>query len=515
MIALELKVQFLNSRRPVLASDQARAQAAAAAAAPGGAARGAAPGPDDVVRGAQINLARNLGREAFAVVFPGIPFPPEAGGPAPAGVQAGLAPPPRDGVPGAPRAALPNGVGGAAVAAGAPTRANGGPGHDNPLARFSLPDHRLPPSGEAGLYGPNPGTPGVPTSWSGVAYGGYPASSSTRTGQPLTAAQGSRIPNLEERLAHIRERMAQAAATLTPLNGATPAPTPTTTPTATPVVAQPTPTPTTPVASSSSAPSTAVPPPTPTVSAESELASSPRQAALEAAERRAGLAKKPTPSPNGAPAPVVKPVLAPEAVATATVRSLAELSESPAFATSTPPPLSTPAFAFLASVTEQHLPTFPTTSPIPPTTANAYPRLIPLFSPNSPLASASYPHLLAAMPPAVAPPFFGPPRPPAARPLVPASPTEEQLRELSHLTRTGIEERLRVLVGFQDRMASLAADMGQVLSVLPADPTPAAGERSTELAPSEPEVAEERKLDKGKRPVEGVHAEAPPVVGGD
>ncbi|SCV71941.1 BQ2448_4635 [Microbotryum intermedium] len=52
----------------------------AVAAASAGAAAAAAPVPngEEAIRQAQINLARSLGREAFAVVFPDVPFPPEA-----------------------------------------------------------------------------------------------------------------------------------------------------------------------------------------------------------------------------------------------------------------------------------------------------------------------------------------------------------------------------------------------------------------------------------------------------
>jgi len=60
------------------------------------------------------------------------------------------------------------------------------------------------------------------------------------------------------------------------------------------------------------------------------------------------------------------------------------------------------------------------------------------------------------------------------QPLIPESPTEQQLKELSQLTRRGIEERLRVLVEFQRRIEALAQDMGQVLSVLPLEDLPSA-----------------------------------------
>lgn len=88
------------------------------------------------------------------------------------------------------------------------------------------------------------------------------------------------------------------------------------------------------------------------------------------------------------------------------------------------------------------------------------------------------------------------------QPLIPVTPTEEQFRELSKLTRSGIEERLRVLVGFQDRMAALAKDMNKVLSILPEDdalPSP------TAVSPTAEEAS--INVDKGKAPAEGARAE--------
>jgi hypothetical protein len=60
------------------------------------------------------------------------------------------------------------------------------------------------------------------------------------------------------------------------------------------------------------------------------------------------------------------------------------------------------------------------------------------------------------------------------------------------MTRRGLEERLRVLVGFQDRMEALARDMQNVLNVLPDD--------SSEVERDQGEEG------KGKRATEGVNA---------
>ncbi|KAK4704777.1 E3 ubiquitin-protein ligase synoviolin, partial [Phenoliferia sp. Uapishka_3] len=510
---LERQQSCPTCRRPVLASDQARAQAAAAAAAAAvPPARGGPPVGDDVVRQAQINLARNLGREAFAVVFPGLPFPPEAGGPAIPGAQAGgLAPPPREqGTPPVGRGTLPNelGVDGGASASG--SGSSGGPsrtasGQDNPLARFSLPDYRLPPSGEAGLYGHPPGHPSHPPpgGWRGVAYGGYPSSSS-RPGQPSspTATHAARVPNLEERLATIRTRMAQAAATLSPANlqqqtqarWVGPIPPPPTAPvdaseaSGRPVGTDATSTSTPPSSTSDDvAPNGLNGSPVEKGTVESSTppraSPSPRQAALEAAERRAG--RVPTPEIRSLPSSEITGRRRSTSVDYTAFKNY--YNSIPTIPGATPTQSPSP-----VSFTDHK------STPTRSTAPTGYPRLIPLFNPDSPLAT-SYPNLLASMPPALTPPFFDTPRPLSSQPLVPSSPTEDQLRELSQLTRAGIEERLRVLVGFQDRMASLAADMGQVLSVLPADPPqlPKTAEMNTTV---------ETKVDKGKRPVEGVNA---------
>lgn len=145
----------------------------------------------DPVWQARVNLARNLGREAFAVVFPGVEFPPEAEGaepippvvPAPAPI-AGLAPPVVNGVP-RPIAVTPgirlprNGI--------LPTGL--GAGTENPLARFTLPALKLPPAGEAGLYT----SPGVASGYAGIAYGAFHGNGQ---GTGIGSGSGLTPPNL-------------------------------------------------------------------------------------------------------------------------------------------------------------------------------------------------------------------------------------------------------------------------------------------------------------------------------
>lgn len=584
-----LTLPFLNSRRPVLPQDQTRAQAAAAAVA-ARAPPAALPAGDDAIRQAQINLARNLGREAFGVVFPGLPFPPEALLPA---APAAQRPPPHQHQPGGVVPLAPT-VAGAAAGPAPPSGATplpagtrvAGAGGDNPLARFSLPELRLPPTGEAGLYIPPTTTA---HGYAGVAYGAYPQPQSMR---PVGQAAGShaRVPNLEERLAHIRTRMAQGIAQAETGQNANVSlvPTPTTPEVAT-TVPRTTPTPTTPLAT----PATASPPeagPSPATSdATTSNGTTPqlsaREAALAAAERRAKASKSdgiPSASaPNtalpqaklvrmpGVPTALVAHVLGmalptqeeediarampqhpldpPVGPALGDVKSkdkgkeraigaargedvgvddqdradassLARdnkerVGETVELSSTIPPTSERPATPSLTPLSRPPTGTSPRPSPdffsLGPSgpagpsspaspqsgTPASYPRLIPLFNPSNPLATTLYPHLLSSMPPSLAGPSqpSSQPRSLESRPLVPQSPTDAQLRELSQLTRSGIEERLRVLVGFQERMAALASDMGRVLSVLP---------------PEEQVVEDESqvRVDKGKAPVEEIHA---------
>ncbi|GAA5984843.1 hypothetical protein JCM11641_005435 [Rhodosporidiobolus odoratus] len=240
---LERQQSCPTCRRPVLPQEQPQpqpGQPGAAARLPGqpnapnaGAPRqpGAAAA-EEAIRQAQINIARNLGREAFGVMFPGIPFPPEAdapgaaprlpqphatGGPLlapppiparhvqdPAAVPLPPTPSPTTPVarPSTPVAGpstpapsfqptpttsipptgdstrpLPPAIPSPATPATAsPSTSNG---LDNPLARFSLPSLPVPSTGEAGLYHAPPAFTYGPSSsshqgYSNLAYGAYP-----------------------------------------------------------------------------------------------------------------------------------------------------------------------------------------------------------------------------------------------------------------------------------------------------------------------------------------------------
>ncbi|KAM0750435.1 hypothetical protein T439DRAFT_314824 [Meredithblackwellia eburnea MCA 4105] len=527
---LERQQSCPTCRRPVLPSEQARAAPPPPPPVP----RAVPPAGEDVVRQAQVNLARNLGREAFAVVFPGIPFPPEAGGavhPPPANDaptpvlprEGGIAPPttPAGGLNVPP--VNDSGVGSSTVLPPLPaTAAQGaGPGHDNPLARFSLPNHRLPPAGEASLYGSQSNG----STSSGVSYGGYPSGSSGRSSFGMNGLGPTRVPNLEERLIHIRQRMAQAAqhvasSSSTVHSNGQPSPTPSTSSqshthvTPPPLVAVEVPL-STPVASSTT-PENGVPPSTPSQGEVQETsnenpARTARMAALEAAERRARLARdskggpalialKPTPA-----ATVLNQDFLPGVVEKEDVTKV-ESPANPVEAATTN-----------GTSTEDHVQASNSENSVPPLSSSSnptYPRLIPLFSSEGPLPTSQYPHLLSTLPPSLTRPYTpgSSPRNIPSRPLIPQSPTPEQLKELSQLTRSAIEERLRQVVAFQDRLSALASDMSQVLHVLPSENIASnEANRSTEVATSEMN-AEARRAEKGKQPVEGIHAV--PVVNG-
>lgn len=230
-----------RSRRPVLPSEQPAAPPAAPGQRPplpGNAAPpvdGAPPVANaaaadrngaDAVRQSQINLARALGREGFALLFPGVPFPPEAeaeaaAGGAGGGAAARLPQPPANGgptlaVPPTPERVLQDpGAGAAVAAAGGAGGAEAGPstsppqptptaatpasiiplpaaqagnGALNPLAAFNLPQLPVPATGEAGLYHSPPSfsypststapppfpSATSPSPYANLAYGAYP-----------------------------------------------------------------------------------------------------------------------------------------------------------------------------------------------------------------------------------------------------------------------------------------------------------------------------------------------------
>ncbi|ORY89354.1 hypothetical protein BCR35DRAFT_300503 [Leucosporidium creatinivorum] len=522
---LERQQSCPTCRRPVLPSERGAAAPApapnvnplaAAAGGGGGGGRGVPPAAvgDEAIRQAQLNLARNLGREAFGVVFPGIPFPPEAA------LPAGAAPPPPPAQAGPPPAAtpgtpLPPGAQptptpstsaprrGTSSPRTAPTSA--GAGLDNPLARFSLPELRLPPTGEAGLYNAPP-SPLIAPGYAGVAYGAYPQASAGPSagpsaprvaGQPTpgtvgTVGQARSVPNLEERIQHIRDRLARAqgaaaatAATPGAGSGASRA--------------------------AGSSVSVSVAPGTPVAMPSSPVASSgkvdeekeeeeekpeisAREAALAAAERRAAAANGGRTPTRGSPTPTLSPTSPSPPATSVSPPPIDALPSASSTASPSPSPIEEP---IPATATESSS-TTPSPVAAQPTAPTQQPRLVPLFSANSPLPLASYPSLLSALPPSFAPsptPYsLTRPRTLPSQPLIPTSPTSEQLHELSRLTRRGIEERLRVLMGWQERMQSMAEEMKSVLEVLPLD--------------TEAEAAEETEMrnSKGKTPVEGIHA---------
>lgn len=415
-------------------------------------------------------------------------------------------------------------------------------GGDNPLARFSLPDLNLPPTGEAGLYGP-PGPAGALNGYAGVAYGAYQTtsnssrSSSSGGGQsmgisasnsgsgigygPITNAgigaggvgvgrggNGVRVPNLEERLHHIRSRMAQAtsaAEALSRHNSSTPVPVTlvsTSTSTSTTPVSPasiplpPTPSVSTPVAGpSNSTPSTST--------SSSTIPMTAREIAVAAAERRALRAR------GGIPTPVIKtssgstpstPVASPLPSPAIPLPSLAVPISSASRPTSTA--TTNASSYFPPSTSSQQLPR--------QSSDPSYPRLIPLFDPTSPLSTTLYPNLLSSMPKSLNLSSINEHLPrelPSKNLLSDENLSEESLLEMSRLTRKGIEERLRVIVGFQKRLEDMAADMSKVLSVLPKDEKVVVGGSEGKVDGVEVKKEEEREVvDKGKTPIEGIHA---------
>ncbi|GAA5918884.1 hypothetical protein JCM1841_006658 [Sporobolomyces salmonicolor] len=551
---LERQQSCPTCRRPVLPQEQQAPPPAAAAAAQAGAAgaRAAAqPGAvaaanpnvgDEALRQAQINLARNLGREAFGVIFPGVPFPPEAG---PAGV---LLPPPNPNAPPIPPPVPPHlrapntphtlaAQDGAAVpppatrtvpTAASPLSPSGAtasspPGATNPLARFNLPNLQLPQTGEAGLYHSPPSFAGLnlgstspslaspsafrqPTAYPGfadVAYGAYPQFGRTSgVPPPAGAPQGRSIPNLEERIKHIRERLARATGEAA--SGSSSAPSEHSN-SATPVQ---------PNGRTSEQPKEE-PPSEPKadkgkgkenpiesdeakaeVEDEGEGNLTPREAALRAAVRRLG--KHPA-----------HPSLPPSSSSAFTVQSVSATPRPPAprppsctalRKTDTPAP-------WVTAAVETPLPPSRAPSPtLPPFSSSSskaepvlgeelhprlstvsppdLPRLIPLFDPTNPSASF-YPSLLSHLSSSSTL---------STQPLIPAAPTGDQLSELDQLARHGIEERLRLVLGFQSRLEGLADEMRSALRAAPLS-----------SARPEDEVVGGA-TDKGKQPLEGERA---------
>ncbi|GAA5886011.1 hypothetical protein JCM6882_004232 [Rhodosporidiobolus microsporus] len=553
---LERQQSCPTCRRPVLPQEQPQPPAGAAPGQPqqqpppAAGAAGRPPVPpardprdaaaDEAIRQAQINIARNLGREAFGVIFPDVPFPAEAD-PAGAGAAARLprppaaggptlAPPPVTGVNAAnvplPPSPLPTPTASttaaaapapahatplagpstaatnpllspptsatATAAAAIPPTPGAGNGAENPLARFSLPQLPVPQTGEAGLYhvpptfayqpqaspapasapapapahGPPPavaaaGHPG----YSDVAYGAYPQFPHLGvagglppppggSAQAQAAREGGMV-NLEERVREVRRRwvgdgaaaQAQAEAKAEDEKEKGQGPSEEEKGKGKAVEAD---------GDGEGAPEEEEKNTTEEnggdSTTEAEEGLSPREAALKAAERRANKGKgKERAAPESRPALVahesnetVVPPPAPQAAAS----------------TSAPP-----AVAAEEAIPSSH--PSPAAAAVPPSTAPPpLPRLIPLFDPSNPISAAtlslSYPHLFP-------PPPAGAPAPSSSSsagpsPLLPDAPTREQSDELDRLTRAAVQERLRLLVGFQDRLEGLVEEMRGALS---------------------------------------------------
>ncbi|GJN90576.1 hypothetical protein Rhopal_003588-T1 [Rhodotorula paludigena] len=472
---LERQQSCPTCRRPVLPQEQPAEQPRPAGVAPPGINNGAPVGgaaalnPEDAaIRQAHINLARNLGREAFGTIFPGIPFPPEAEDPA-----ARLPAPPTPaqaaaqaaaGMPGdvppaqpsaqpsssAPAAGLPSPLAGAASSpshAAAPSAPS-----DNPLARFTLPQLSVPSTGEAGLYH-RPPSFAYPTSPSGsgpsagyanIAHGAYPQFGgplhppppARREGEAAMPRLGAQM-NVEERIEQVRRRWEGMRAAQGGAAGATEQAAPQGEATAGGRAEEAS-------AQEGSAEAAArldkgkgkaVEPDEAAAcageagEAEDETLS-PREAALRAAERRAGKLAQIHGEVTTARAPI------------GTSSSLATASDP----TASPPPVAPSSTA--AQSASQSAPPAQPAAPLP------MPRLIPLFDPSQPSPaslSQSYPSLFPS------------------RPLVPAAPSPAQLSELDQLARRGVEERLRLLVGFQDRIEGLVGEMQEALRAAPLD----------------------------------------------
>ncbi|GAA5940062.1 hypothetical protein JCM10213_004929 [Rhodosporidiobolus nylandii] len=525
---LERQQSCPTCRRPVLPNEQPAPQPAQAQ--PGGAAAGAprppaqanaAPGAaarnpadaaaDEAIRQAQVNIARNLGQEAFGVIFPGIPFPPEAEGAAqgpaarlaqpPAAGGPTLAPPPvparQQQDPAIRPAAAPASTPATSPAAGPSASAarppatpttplpaspnpraaspeqsarspllpsptpSGGNGADNPLARFSLPNLPVPATGEAGLYHPppsfaypsSPSLAGDAGGYSNLAYGAYPQFGHHGVAGGLPPPAGSAqamavdgVVNVEERIREVRRRWVgasgEAAQVPVPEKAASTGPASGEEKERDNEAKEET------KRDKGKAKAVDVEADGEDMSSEKgdtkekaadgetsdDSSLSPREAALRAAERRLQKGKGKATAPSSS-----SPSSAPSAATSE--RPVPQASNSNE--TVVPPP----AVAESSGLTHA--------SPA----ARSLPRLIPLFDPSnpSPLAalSASYPSLFPSS--ASSSPSSVP------APLLSPQPSEEQLSELDRLATAGIEEKLRHLVGFQQRIEGLVGEMRQAI----------------------------------------------------
>lgn len=441
------------------------------------------------MRRAQINLARNLGREAFGVIFPNMPFPDEAGDrplnglnqqepfQAPPTITA-PPPPTNERTPNAP---IPPSTQAGSTAASTPTPAaststptsrpststtplrsllhppstsnSQSSDSPNPLARFSLPNLELPPTGESALYHPPPSfgnldldfsslgrSSAASTSQQGyadIAYGAFPQYGGRTTNVPPPSrytvdGNPTKPPNLEERIKQVRERMNRAGGDVT------------STSTSTEIekkdkgkgkakVEEPS------EVEEEKAEEKVKEEEIDEVEAEVPAISR-RQAALLAAERRRSAQATRPPSPSS------------------WIRktdSLAPWSEA-AMATPLPPsrePSPTPP----TSRTETAAPSRQASTPVlaPPTSNGpvSLPRLIPLFDPANPAAGSTYPALASRSLPSLG----------STSSSAKQASDEQLLNEADQLAKRGIEDRLRMLVGFQDRLEGLVDEMRTAL----------------------------------------------------
>ncbi|GAA5896169.1 hypothetical protein JCM8208_007548 [Rhodotorula glutinis] len=449
---LERQQSCPTCRRPVLPQEQPPATPPR----PGAAALAGPPNVDAeqaAIHQAQINIARNLGRNAFGALFPGVPFPAEAAPPgaappapadpaerlaqpptaAQAQANAATAPPATPGPVGTAAGPAPSTAAAAALSPPGSTAAPGSAGasSDNPLARFSLPSLTVPATGEAGLYHrppsfayPPPSAPGVAAPYADIAYGAYPHFAGTPAHAPgPVGAPGERRAgmNVEERVEFLRRRWGSTAGvpgTSAGAEGATGSSGPAGEKASEEGEA----------AKVDKGKGKAVEPADAVESAaaaeeDDDATLSPRAAALRAAERRAGTSS------------------------TASASTAAQTASLTQAAPSSPP---APSFDLGAAPS--------TTTAAASSAALTVPRLIPLFDPSNPSPSlADYPSLL---------PRSSGTSSLDARPLLPAT---EQLSEAEQLARRGVEERLRLLVGFQERIEGLVGEMRAALDSAPLD----------------------------------------------
>ncbi|GAA5940902.1 uncharacterized protein JCM15063_000914 [Sporobolomyces koalae] len=435
---------------------------------------------------AQINLARRLGREAFGQMFPGAPFPEEEAVPeaprventppqtAPAAPRARSSSPsrlqPATGTRPTPASfgARPGvGSSGALPLVGAPRTSRDAPARSllrppmpstsatpindrNPLAHFTLPDLELPASGEAGLYHAPPTFGNVDFDFSALArssastsqqgyadlaYGAFPRFGGEVRNVPLPQGHGLGADrpnplNLEQRIQRLQRTTGHAPvghsraedAAAQPDGGDTKAKEKGKAKAAEPQAGEP----------DWKAWDAVMQEGEKSVPAPTQ-----RQAALLAAEKRRAAET----GRSGSPASWARKT-----------DSLAPWSEA-AYTTPLPPsrePSPTPPIsrASTSSPPRRDLTAAPSSTAA--RSAASLPRLYPLFDPSNPSVGSLYPSLAAQ-----------PSSEETASPRGTA--TQAQQGEVDELVRRAIEEKLSVLVDFQDRIEGLVDEMRTAL----------------------------------------------------